>query len=52
MLSILGQIGHLLRHPCFYEDQLDVTYTGPDRSFIAPSGLLSGPVRCYLYWAG
>ena len=40
MLSILGWIDHLLRHPDFYEDQLDVIYTGPDRSFIAPSGLL------------
>ena len=49
MLSILGRIGHLLRHPGFYVDQLDVIYTGPERSFIAPSGLLCGPVRCYLY---
>ena len=40
MLSILGRIGLLLRHPGFYENQLDVIYTGPDRSFIAPSGLL------------
>ena len=52
MLSILNRIGHLLHHPGFYEDKLDVTYTGPDRSFIAPSGLLSGPVRYYQYWAG
>ena len=28
MLSILGQICHLLRHPNFYEEQLDVIYTG------------------------
>ena len=49
MLSILGQIGHLLRHSDFYVDQLDVIYTGLDRSFVAPSGLLCGPVRCYLY---
>ena len=49
MLSILGWIGHLLRHPGFYVDQLDVIYTGPERSFIAPSGLLCGLVRCYLY---
>ena len=40
MLSILGRIGHLLRRPDFYEDQLDVIYTGPNRSFIAPLGLL------------
>ena len=40
MLSILGQIGHLLCHPDFYEDQLDVIYIRPDRSFIASSGLL------------
>ena len=39
MLSILGRIGHLLRHPDFDVDELDVIYTGPDRSFIAPSGL-------------
>ena len=39
MLSILGRIGHLLGHPDFYEDRLDVIYTGPDRSFIMPSGL-------------
>ena len=31
MLSILGRIGHLLRHPEFYGDELDVIYTGPDR---------------------
>ena len=43
MLSILGRIGHLLRHPDFYEDQLDVIYTGPDRPFIVPSGLLCLP---------
>ena len=52
MLSILGQIGLLLRHPGFYMDQLDIIYTGPNRSFIAPSELLCGPVRYYLYWAG
>ena len=46
MLSILGWIGHLLRHPDFYGDQLDVIYPRPDRSCIAPSGLLCGPVRC------
>ena len=40
MLSILGRIGHLLRHPEFYGDQLDVIYIGPDMSFIAPSELL------------
>ena len=33
-------------------DELDVVYIGPDRSFIVPSGLLSGLVRCCLYWAG
>ena len=43
------RIGHLLRHPDFYVDQLDVIYIGSDRSFIAPSELLCGPVRCYLY---
>ena len=52
MLSILGRIGLLLRHPGFYVDQLDVIYTRPDRSFIAPSGLLCGPIRCYLYLVG
>ena len=52
MLSILGRIGLLLRHPGFYVDQLDVIYIGSDRYFIAPVGLLCGPVRCYLYWAG
>ena len=31
-----GQI-ILLRHPDFYIDRLDVIYTGPDRSFTAPS---------------
>ena len=43
MLSILGRIGHLLRHSGFSVDQLDVIFTGPDMSFIAPSRLLSGP---------
>ena len=43
MLSILGRIGHLLRHPDFYVDQLDVIYSGPDRLFIAPFGLLCLP---------
>ena len=43
MLSILGRIGLLLCHPNFDVDQLDVIYTGPDRSFIAPSGLLCLP---------
>ena len=52
MLSILGRIGHLLRHPGFYVDQLDVIYTGSDRSFIASFGLLCEQVRCYLYWVG
>ena len=52
MLSILGRIGHLLRHPDFYVDQLDVIYTGSDRSFIAPFGIFCGPVRCYLNWVG
>ena len=33
-------------------DQLDVIYTGPDRSFTAHSWLLSGLVRCCLYRAG
>ena len=42
MLSISGQIGHLLRHPGCYENQLDVVYIGSDRSFIVPSELLSG----------
>ena len=36
----------------FYIDRVDVIYTEPDRSFSAPSELLSGPVRCCLYWAG
>ena len=49
MLSILGWIGHLLRHLDFYADRLDVIYTGSDRSFIASSELLCGLVRCYLY---
>ena len=40
MLSILGWIGHLLRHSGFSVDQLDVIYTEPDRSFITPSRLL------------
>ena len=40
MLSILGRTSHLLRHLDFYEDQLDVIYTGSDRSFIVPSGPL------------
>ena len=52
MLSELGRIGHLFRHRDFYVDQLDVVYTGPDRSFLAPSGLLCGPGRCYLNWVG
>ena len=39
MLSILGRIGHLLHHSDFYVDQLDVIYTGPDRSFIGSSRL-------------
>ena len=52
MLSILGRIGHLLRHLDFYVDQLDVIYTGSDWSFIAPFGILCGPVRCYLNWVG
>ena len=43
MLSELGWICHLLRHPDFYVDQLDVINTGPDRSFIALSGLLCLP---------
>ena len=42
MLSIPGWIGHLLRYLDFffyiYIDKLDVIYTGPDRSFIVPSG--------------
>ena len=46
MLSILGRIGHLLRHQDFYGDQIDVIYPRPDRSCIAPSRLLCGPVRC------
>ena len=37
---MLGQRGHFLRHLDFYIDRLDVIYIGPDRSFIAPSGLL------------
>ena len=41
MLSILDRIGHLLRHSGFYVDQLDVIYTGSDRSVTALSGLLS-----------
>ena len=52
MLYILGQIGHLLRHLGFYVDQLDVIYTGLDRSFFASSEHLGGAVRCYLYWVG
>ena len=40
MLSMLGRIGHLLCNPGFYEDQLDVIYTGLDRSFTTLSGLL------------
>ena len=52
MLSILSQRGHLLRHLEFYVDKLDVIYTVPDRSFIAPSRILYGPVRCYLNCAG
>ena len=51
MLSILGWIGHVLHHPDFYVDQLDVIYTGTDRSFIASFELLCGQVKCYLYWA-
>ena len=43
MLSILGRIGLLLCHLGFYVDQLDVIYTGPDRSFIVPSELLCLP---------
>ena len=43
MLSILGRIGHLLHHPGCYEDQLYVIYTGPNRSFIAPSRFLCLP---------
>ena len=38
MLSILGRAGHLLRHPGFEVNQLDVIHTGPDRSFTEPSG--------------
>ena len=38
---LLGRIGHLLRHPGFYEDHLALSYTGPDRSFVAPSGLFT-----------
>ena len=52
MLSIPGRIGNLLRHLDFYVDQLDIIYTGSDRSFIAPSEILYRPVRCYLYWVG
>ena len=36
----------------FNVDQLDVIYTRLDKSFIVPSELLSGPVRCCLYRAG
>ena len=43
MLSILGRIGLLLRHPGFYVDQLDIIYTGSDRSFIASSGFFCLP---------
>ena len=49
MLSELGRIGHLLSHSGFYVDQLGVIYTGLDMPFIAPSGLLCGLVKCYLY---
>ena len=52
MLSILVRIGHLLCHSGFYVGQLGVIYTGPDRSFIVPSGLLCGPIICYLNWTG
>ena len=33
MLSILGRIGHFCVIRAFNIDQLDVIYTGPDRSF-------------------
>ena len=28
-------------------DRLNVVYTGPNKSFTTPSGLLSGHVRCF-----
>ena len=38
---LLGRIGHLLRHSGFYDDQLYLSYTEPDRSFDMPSRLLT-----------
>ena len=36
---MLGRTSHFLRHSYFYIDQLDVIYTGSDKSFITPSKL-------------
>ena len=38
---LLGRIGRLLCHPGFYEDHLVLSYIGSDKSFAAPSGLLT-----------